>query len=84
MSGLLSLDDAEALDVGQVGAKAARLAEARQRGFPVLPGLVVPVAASDAALVAGLATLQARGPGAARVAAGTVGLDPALVAELQK
>lgn len=41
MSALISLDEPEALEVDRVGAKAARLAAARQRGLPVLPGLVV-------------------------------------------
>ncbi|MGH9151420.1 MAG: hypothetical protein ACRD03_03220, partial [Acidimicrobiales bacterium] len=41
LPGLLRLDDPRATDPDLVGRKAAVLAEAVQRGFPVLPGFVV-------------------------------------------
>lgn len=82
MSGLLSLDDHDALDIGRVGAKAARLAEARQRGFRVLPGLVVTAAESGGAVRAGQVILDERGMGAARVTVGTFALDPRLIENL--
>ena len=49
---VISLDSADCLDVAACGDKAARLARARASGFPVLPGFVVPTAASREALAA--------------------------------
>lgn len=68
MERLLSLDEAEALDSGTVGIKAARLAAARRHGLPVLPGLVVPAAAWATALACGDAAIAAGRPAAARSA----------------
>ena len=63
------LDEAEATSTARVGAKAARLAEARRQGLPVLDGFVVPVEASAAAVRGGAALLGSRhGSGAARTA----------------
>ncbi len=78
----MSLDDRDALDVARVGAKAARLAEARQRHFGVLPGLVVTVEASGPGIRAGEVALRARGIAAARAAVLAAGLDPGLLADL--
>ena len=75
MADLLSLDDAAALDPGRVGAKAAWLADARQRGYPVLPGMVVPAERSAAALSRADVILQRDGLGAARVAVASTPLD---------
>ena len=80
--GLVSLDDRAALDRGTVGGKAALLARARQLGFNVLPGLVVPIAASRQAVEVGLAALEERGMAAARSAVGAVAVDPALIDDL--
>jgi len=79
---LLSLVDPAAGDPSLVGHKAAGLALALARGYPVLPGLVVPVPASEAAVASGLAALGERGRGAARAAALAARPDPALLAEL--
>ncbi|MXY77380.1 MAG: hypothetical protein F4Y40_09945 [Acidimicrobiia bacterium] len=66
---LVWLDDAEAGNAALVGAKAARLAEARRQGLPVLDGFVVPVAASAAAVGEGVVVLGSRrDSGAARTA----------------
>lgn len=78
---LLDLDDCAAVDPALSGAKAARLAQARRRGLPVPPGVVVPVAASGAAVDAAVAALE-RGSGAARLAALRSPPDPALLADL--
>lgn len=75
---LVSLDDPACRDVSRTGAKAARLAAARARGLPVLPGRAVPVAESRPAL----RSAAARG----RAARGRVlayRLDDALAAELR-
>ena len=66
---LVWLDDSEATNTALVGAKAARLAEARRQSLPVLDGFVVPVEASSAAIAAGVAVLGSkRNSGAARTA----------------
>jgi phosphohistidine swiveling domain-containing protein len=78
----VSLDDRDALDVARVGAKAARLAEARQRHFGVLPGLIVTVEASGPGIRAGQAALRERGIAAARAAVSAAGLDPGLLEDL--
>ncbi|MCY4621095.1 MAG: PEP-utilizing enzyme [bacterium] len=68
-SRLVWLDEAEATSTALVGAKAARLAEARRQGLPVLNGFVVPVEASASAVRGGAALLGSRhGSGAARTA----------------
>jgi phosphohistidine swiveling domain-containing protein len=65
---VVDLDDDEARDRTIVGAKAARLAEARRAGLPVLPGVVVPVAVARPALAAGAEALERGGSGRARLA----------------
>lgn len=79
---LVWLDEAEARNTTLVGAKAARLAEARRQGLPVLDGFVVPVEASAAAVADGAATLRSRrNSGAARTAVFNHGI-PHLASEL--
>jgi phosphoenolpyruvate synthase/pyruvate phosphate dikinase len=75
---LVSLDEPAALDPAIVGRKAAALAGGRQRGLPVLPGLVVTVAWGQAAVELGLETLSGAGPGRARMAVDRLAIDPAL------
>lgn len=83
-SGLVvSLDSPEALDPAIVGVKAAGLAAARQRGLPVLPGVVVPVAAGRAAIELGVRTLEAEGPGRARLVVDRFPVDDELAATLE-
>jgi pyruvate,water dikinase len=53
----VTLDDRDALDASLVGAKAAALAAARRAGLPVLPGVVLTTAATQADR--GLAALAA-------------------------
>ena len=79
---LVSLDDPAALDAGRVGAKAARLAEARQRSYPVLPGVVVPAECSAASVSRTEAILRRSGLGAARVAAASAPVDEDLRSNL--
>src|SRR5439155_21972501 len=81
---VVSLEDRDALDVARVGAKAARLAEARQLHFGVLPGLVVTVEASAPGIRAGQVALRERGIAAARAAVSAAGLDPGLLADLAR
>ncbi len=81
---MLSLDDRDALDIARVGAKAARLAEARQRHFGVLPGLIVPIEASGRGIRAGQAALRERGVAAGRAAVSAAGLDPGLLEDLAR
>jgi len=85
---LVWLDEAEATSTALVGAKAARLAEARRQGLPVLDGFVVPVEASAAAVRDGAAVLGSRhGSGAARTAVFDLGapdLAPELASAAEK
>jgi hypothetical protein len=70
---LLTLDDPEALEPSQTGAKAAWLARARQAGLPVLPGVVVTAGHSQRFLQAGADALATSGSGRARmVITGTI------------
>lgn len=57
----LSLDDERALSAVLVGAKAARLAAARRRGLPVLPGVVVSPGPAREGIAAAEATLSVGG-----------------------
>ncbi|HJS71811.1 MAG TPA: PEP/pyruvate-binding domain-containing protein [Acidimicrobiia bacterium] len=66
--GVVDLDDPACQDVRISGGKAALLARARARGFPVLDGLVVPAQASRRHLDLGAAALDAGGSGKARMA----------------
>jgi phosphohistidine swiveling domain-containing protein len=68
-NGLIDLDDERAHDPLVVGAKAARLADARRAGLPVLPGVVLPVEIGRAAVASGGQALAAGGSGRARLAA---------------
>ncbi|MPZ86879.1 MAG: hypothetical protein GEU81_02180 [Nitriliruptorales bacterium] len=81
---LIDLDDARAQDARAVGAKAARLAQARRRGLPVLPGVVVPVDAGRPAIAGAAAALERGGSGAARLTAMEVEVDEALLAALSQ
>lgn len=80
---LVDLDDEAATDPHVSGAKAAQLARARRLGLPVLPGVVVPVAASRPAVSAAVTGLE-RGSGAARLAAMRAAVDADLLAELDR
>jgi hypothetical protein len=81
-SALLSLDDPRALDLRQVGAKAARLARARTGGLPVLPGVIVPVEHARPSIDQGLKALDTGGSGAARLAVMAIDPEAAVLAEL--
>jgi hypothetical protein len=80
--GVLDLDDPSCQDTRIAGGKAALLARARARGFPVLPGLVVPAQASRHHLDVGAAALKAGGSGRARMEVTGTPLDPQLSAAL--
>lgn len=69
----IALDESAALDPGLVGAKAAGLARAVAAGLPVLPGAVLPVAASTRAVSAGADALRRSGPPAAYLEATAAG-----------
>jgi Pyruvate phosphate dikinase, AMP/ATP-binding domain/PEP-utilising enzyme, mobile domain len=64
------------------GAKAARLSAAARAGLPVLPGWVVPCAEAHPALSAAATAVSRGDPAAARRAALSCPLDPALGTEL--
>jgi phosphoenolpyruvate synthase/pyruvate phosphate dikinase len=68
--------------VNAAGAKAARLSAAARAGLPVLPGWVVPCAEAHPALSAAAAAVRRGEEAAARRAALSCPLDPALGAEL--
>lgn len=77
---LLDLDDPAALDPAVSGGKAARLAQARRSGLPVLPGIVVPVRVSSATHRAGVMALADGGnSGAARLAVLRAPVEPGLL-----
>jgi pyruvate,water dikinase len=78
---LLPLTSSQPADCA--GAKAARLSAALQAGFPVLPGWVLPVAASRPAVRAAAAEIRADGIGGGRRAALSQPVEPALVRELE-
>lgn len=80
---LVSLDDRGCRSARRVGAKAARLARARQAGLPVLPGWALPVAEARAALRAGAAAVRDGNVAAARRAVLAHGLDDDLAGELR-
>lgn len=81
---LLTLDDPDATDPRQAGAKAALLARARAAGLPVLPGIVVPVRCGAATRRAGQQALATGGSGRARLAAMQVAVDPALLSAVER
>ncbi|MFY1632427.1 PEP/pyruvate-binding domain-containing protein [Solwaraspora sp. WMMB335] len=78
----IALDDPRAADPAVAGAKAAALARARRAGLPVLPGVVLPVAAAGPAVAAARHALAERGVGGARPAAGAVGVPAPLRAAM--
>ena len=59
---LIALDDPAARDPAVVGVKAARLAAGVDAGLPVLPGAVLPLEASAAAIAEGARVLERSGP----------------------
>jgi phosphohistidine swiveling domain-containing protein len=65
----LALDDPAARDPAVVGGKAAGLAAAADAGLPVLPGWIVPLETSAAAIAAGAHALERSGPPGAYLAA---------------
>ena len=65
----LALSDPAARDKTVVGSKAALLAVAAEAGMPVLPGIVVPLAASAPAMTLGAEALTSGGRAAAYLAA---------------
>lgn len=66
MTEVLSFESDQSLDLSIVGAKAARLAEAFQKGLPVLPGVVVPVSESAELIKSAVASIPKVGVHAAR------------------
>ena len=76
---VLDLDDPRCADSALAGAKASWLARARQRGLPVLPGVVVSAAASLPAMKQGTEALARRGSGGARLEVGQYPLEDALL-----
>jgi pyruvate,water dikinase len=72
-----------ARSAAEAGAKAARLSVALGAGLPVLPGWVLPVAASRPAIAAGAAAIRVRGMAAGRRAVLGHPFEPALAHELQ-
>jgi phosphohistidine swiveling domain-containing protein len=66
MTEVLSFEGEQSLDPFVVGAKAARLSEAFQKGIPVLPGVVVPVSVSAELLKSAAACTPEEGVHAAR------------------
>lgn len=69
MKAPIALADPAARDPAVAGEKAARLAHAAAAGLPVLPGWVLPVGASEAAIASGARALDRSGPSAAYLAA---------------
>jgi hypothetical protein len=65
----IALADPSARDPAVFGDKSARLAQASAAGLPTLPGWVLPLGASEAAIAAGARTLNRSGPSAAYLAA---------------
>lgn len=79
---ILTLDDAASVDPVSTGAKAAWLADARQRGLPVLPGVVVTADVSEPYLEHGFELLQAHGSGRARIVLSSASFPDSLATEL--
>jgi phosphohistidine swiveling domain-containing protein len=75
---LIALDEPAACEPSTAGVKAAWLARARQRGSPVLPGVVLPVDASSRAIEVGTRALERAGVGAARRVVDAEPLDQAV------
>lgn len=79
MSRLLSLDEPGARDPALTGVKASKLAQARAYGLPVLPGWVLSLEASRAAMRIGAEALERSGSAAAAcLAVASADLDPEL------
>ncbi len=72
---LLDLTDVRAEDPGLTGAKASWLARGLRAGLPVLPGAVVPAAASRPVMQHGVEVMESRGSGGARLAISQEPLD---------
>ena len=81
---IIWLDDPLATDRRVVGAKAARLAEARAAGLPVLNGFVIPVSASRRAIDRGAAALTAHNSGRARAIVTATGVGRDVEAHIAK
>lgn len=81
---VVDLDDARAQDPGIVGAKAARLAQARRAGLPSLPGVVVPLDVARSAIRAASEALARGGSGAARLAIMDTDVDSGVIAALEE
>lgn len=79
----VDLGEALSQDSARCGAKAARLAQARAAGLPVLPGVVVPVDAGRPAIAAAASALRDGGSGAARLAAMGVAVPEQILTALQ-
>ena len=79
-----TLDEPASLEPSAVGVKAARLAAARVRGFPVLPGVIVPAVTAEPALSAGRAAVATGRPAAARAAVRAAGVAPGLARDIER
>jgi hypothetical protein len=67
-----------------VGVKAAHLAVARRRGYPVLPGLIVPIDSGAPSIDAGTLAIADHGPAAGRRAAMATEIGPELRSDLER
>jgi hypothetical protein len=74
----LALDHPAARDPAIAGVKAAALAAAADAGLPVLPGWILPLEASAAAIAAGARALEIAGRPSAYLAAVEAAVPPAL------
>lgn len=82
--GAVSLDSPAAIDPMEFGVKTARLAAARQRGYPVLPGLALPGSDGAIAIEAGRRMVEAGHPAAARRAVTRAGPAQGIVADFDR
>lgn len=80
---LVHLDDPRSFDPWLVGGKAALLSRGRAGGLPVLAGVVVTAPTSQTYLEKGVAALERRGSGGARLEVSMSGLDETLASRLQ-
>src|SRR5918995_2035827 len=76
----IALTDPAARDPSVAGVKAAGLAAAADAGLPVLPGRILPLEASAAAIAAGTRALERSGPPAAYLSA----MESAVPADLEE
>lgn len=84
MERLIPLGDVRARDPKVAGHKAAELGRAIAADMPVLPGWVLPLGESAAALAIGAASGRAGSPASSVLAASSAGLDDQLRQELAK